>query len=60
MKCRWCEEGLPEWSFYARVWIHRHAGLDRKCENPPNNYGYTTQVPELTISQGRKDTRKEV
>lgn len=48
--CKWCADGPPEWSYHAKVWIHRRERLDRACENPPNNYGYTTQVPEETIS----------
>jgi len=49
--CKWCaSEGQPEWSYDAKVWIHRRATLDKRCENPPNNYGYTTQVPEETVS----------
>ena len=49
--CKWCADGLPEWSYHAKVWIHRRERLDRRCENPPNDYGYTTQVPEETISR---------
>ncbi len=30
--CRWCADGMPEWSEHAQVWIHRR---DRACENPP-------------------------
>jgi hypothetical protein len=52
--CRWCADGKPEWSYDAKVWIHRRDRLDRVCENPPNNYGYTTQVPEETISGERR------
>lgn len=33
-ECPWCEEGAPEWSPHARVWIHRRPRLDRKCLNP--------------------------
>lgn len=49
-QCQWCEVGPPEWSPYAKLWIHRLPKLDRRCANPPNNYGLTTQVPEETIS----------
>jgi hypothetical protein len=57
--CKWCEDGAPEWSYHAKVWIHRRERLDRRCENPPNDYGYTTQVPEETISdEERKGLRK--
>jgi hypothetical protein len=49
-KCKWCLENKPEWSPDAKVWIHRRDRLDRRCENPPNDYGYTTQVPEETFS----------
>jgi hypothetical protein len=48
--CQWCKESKPVWSYHAKVWIHRRERLDRRCLNPPNDYGYTTQVPDLTIS----------
>ncbi len=35
MICKWCAEGKPEWSYDAKVWIHRRDILDRKCEAPP-------------------------
>ncbi len=50
-RCKWCYDGPPEWSRWAKVWIHRRDRLDRQCEDPPNDYGYTTQVPEETISR---------
>lgn len=49
--CRWCIEGAPEWSYDAKVWIHRRPTLDKRCLNPPNDYGYTRQVPEETKSR---------
>jgi hypothetical protein len=50
-KCKWCDEGnAPVWSFDAHVWIHRRDTIDKRCLFPPNNYGYTTQVPEERIS----------
>lgn len=51
--CRWCREGKPEWSYDAKVWVHRRSTIDRRCENPPNDYGYTRQVPEDTVSAER-------
>lgn len=57
-ECRWCLEGAPEWSYAANVWIHRRDRLDRRCEKPPNDYGYTTQVPEETISRERIGSAK--
>lgn len=48
--CRWCADGPPEWSYDAKVWIHRRERLDKRCENPPNGYGYTRQVPEETVT----------
>ncbi len=34
-QCRWCADGPPEWSYDAKIWIHRRPKLDRRCENPP-------------------------
>ncbi len=47
IKCRWCSNGMPEWSADARVWIHRREGIDRRCENPPGENGVrpTTEKP---------------
>lgn len=33
-ECPWCKEGEPEWSPYAKVWIHRRERLDKKCLRP--------------------------
>jgi hypothetical protein len=54
IECPWCKDGPPVWSYDAKVWIHRRDSLDRRCWTPYNDYGYTTQVPELTISDERK------
>lgn len=30
-ECKYCGEGEPEWSPYAKCWIHRRATLDKRC-----------------------------
>lgn len=56
-QCKWCETGPPEWSHCAKIWIHRR--LNRRCTNPPSNYGYTMQVPEETASSLTHQTLAE-
>ena len=44
LRCKWCaREGPPEWSRDARVWIHRRATLDKRCEAPP--------APRISLAQ---------
>jgi hypothetical protein len=45
--CRWCADGQPEWSPYAKVWIHRRDRLDRRCEKPPSNPDYCLACGEF-------------
>lgn len=35
--CPYCQEGAPEWSPFAKVWIHRRPKLDRRCLNQSGN-----------------------
>lgn len=30
-ECKYCAEDEPEWSPYAKCWIHRRATLDKRC-----------------------------
>jgi hypothetical protein len=33
-RCKWCREGnVPEWSPYAKCYIHRRETLDKRCES---------------------------
>lgn len=48
--CGWCSDGNPEWSVYAKCWIHRRSKLDRKCERPPNRVEQLESALRMAIN----------
>lgn len=43
-ECKYCAEGEPEWSPYAKCWIHRRAYLDKRCTR--KRLGPCGELPE--------------
>lgn len=54
-ECKYCAEGEPEWSPYAKCWIHRRASLDKRCTR--KRLGPCGELPEELV-QAQSEVRE--
>lgn len=54
-ECPWCKEGEPEWSPYAKVWIHRRERLDKKCLRPRPPAEQPKQLEVVVLLDDQED-----